>query len=353
MISGLVALLLPAAALAMRIRSGRTRVATLAVGVVALMLLTAGMARFIPERGNQQSSAAALQVRWELARTSLRMLSSNPAFGVGIGEYPARSGEFSSPQLLRQFPPAARENAHNNFLQIGAELGIVGLLAIGWILAVAAVRCARLLKNSVDPLEAENALRWGMATGLLAFVLSWLAGHPLLIDEPAFTFWLLLGVACGWGATANGSAPRARWSAWIVTGLAIAVLLSISARFERQRDNFDLEHRGVGLSEWQDAIEGVRYRLANVTSGVFVPASAQTITVPLRAAKSGETLKVDVRLDGRSADVIAVPPDRWYQFKVVLPHGVEGRRFHRLEFHVMGRSTSETGLLMIGKVEPR
>ena len=92
----------------------------------------------IPERGNQRSAATAAQVRWELARTSVRMTAANPAFGIGIGRFYSRSGEFSSPELLATFPPAVHENAHNNFLQILAELGIVGFGVLRWLLWSAA-----------------------------------------------------------------------------------------------------------------------------------------------------------------------------------------------------------------------
>ena len=98
--------------------------------LLLLALLAAAAAYAIPERGNQRSAITAANVRWELARTSLRMTASNPAFGVGIGRFYSRSGEFSSPELLESFPPAIHENAHNNFLQILAELGIVGFAVV-------------------------------------------------------------------------------------------------------------------------------------------------------------------------------------------------------------------------------
>ncbi len=203
-LAALVAMIVPAAVPARRISGASLRRMTAITAALTLMLVAVGMMRYLPERGNQKEPSTALEVRWQLARTSFRMLATDPAFGVGIGRYYSRSGEFSSPDLLKIFPPAIHENAHNNFLQILAELGIVGLTTVIWLLFLAARACGRLLR--ADP---HDPLRGGIVIGLLAFVVSWLGGHPLLIDEPAFLFWVLLGTACGWGTPAS-TGPRVR-----------------------------------------------------------------------------------------------------------------------------------------------
>ena len=347
MIAGLLAMLIPAGAQAMRIRRGSVRGTTLAAAAVALALL-AGVAAFaLPERGNQRSGHAALQVRLELARASLRMTATSPSFGVGIGRYYSRSGEFASPELLRLFPPAIHENAHNNFLQILAELGVVGLLAIGWLLWTAAKLGARLVRD--DP---RDPLRWSLVTALTAFVLSCLGGHPLLLDEPAVTFWLLLGVLCGWGATL-GQTTITRPASWMATGLIAVIALSVPLRVVRQRADFDLEHRGVGLSAWQDAVDGIRYRLAGSRSSVFVPSGTQMVVVPLRSTSPTGEIRVQLTLDGRPADVVRIGADRWQHLRLQMPQDRRSPRYRRLEFQTEDIPSGDSPLLMIGKVEPR
>jgi O-antigen ligase len=347
MIAGLLALLIPAGAQAMRIRRNRVRGTTVAVAAVALAILAGVAAYALPERGNQRSALAALQVRVELARTSLSMAATSPAFGVGIGRYYSRSGEFASAKLLTLFPPAIHENAHNNFLQILAELGIVGFLAMGWLLLTAARLGAQLLR--ADP---RDPVRWCLVTGLSAFVLSCLGGHPLLIDEPAFSFWLLLGVVCGWGATIAMSPPT-RPTTWIVSGMVVAIALSVPLRVARQRADFNLEHRGVGLSAWQDAIDGIRYRLAGSRSSVFLPADSQMIVVPLRSVSPAGEIRVQLTLDGRPADVVKVTADRWRQLRLRMPQDRRSPRFRRLDLQTDDIPSGGAPILMIGKVEPR
>ena len=342
-----LAMVLPAIALGARLSQDRRRWAV-AGAAIALVIVAAAAAHFSPKRGNQQSSLAAIQVRVEMIRTSLHMTASSPSFGVGIGRYYFRSGEFSSPELLHLFPPAIHENAHNNFLQFLAELGVIGLGAVLWLLWTAARLCASLLTS-----ERQNAVAWGLVTGLIAFVLSWLGGHPLLIDQPAFTFWLLVGVACGWATVVAPPVPSRAQTTWFVGILVAVVAISIPWRFVQERANFDLEHRGIGLSShWQPEVDGVRYRLAGATSAVFVPSAAQSLVIPLRSVRELPQLRVELRLDDRPADVVTLTNDRWHYLRLHMMRDRNPPRFRRLELRASGAS-GDAPVLMIGKVEPR
>ena len=345
-IAGLVAMIVPAGVFVFRLSGAGPRRMTAVAAAIMLILVVVGMVRYLPTRRNQIEPSTALEVRWELARTSVRMLAAGPMFGAGIGRYYWRSGEFSSPRLLTIFPPAIHENAHNNFLQILAELGVVGLGAVIWLMLVAARACGRLVR--ADP---RDPLRWGVAVGLLAFVISWLGGHPLLIDEPAFAFWLLLGTACGWAPASPPSGSRAL--TWAVGALMLVVGLSVPVRTNSERADFNLEHRGIGLSVWQDEIDGIRYRRAGSTSVVFVPSGSSVSVVPLRASRPSDDLKVEVWLDGRRADEVRVRSDLWLPLRLLLPKSANPPRFHRLEFRVSDPPAVEAAILMVGKVQVR
>jgi O-antigen ligase len=344
----LLAMVVPAAALGSRMRQDRGRWLAIAGATLALVIVAAAVAHFSPTRGNQQSALAAIQVRVEMIRTSLRMTASSPWFGVGIGRYYFRSGEFSSPELLRLFPPAIHENAHNNFLQFLAELGIVGFGAVLWLLWTAARLCASLVAR-----ERLNAVAWGLVTGLIAFVLSWLGGHPLLIDEPAFAFWLLVGVACGWATVVAPPSPVKAHTTWVVGILVAIVAVSIPWQVVQQRANSELEHRGVGLSpHWHPGVDGVRYRLAGPISSVFVPSAAQSLVIPLRTVSEVPQLRVEIRLDDRPADVVTVTNDRWHYLRLHMMRDRNPPRFRRLELRA-AEASGDSPVLMIGKVEPR
>ncbi len=344
-VAALLVLAVPAAAALRKIASVPVRRAALAVAAIALMLVAVGAARSMPTRGTQQESGTAVRVRWELARTSLRMISAEPVFGVGIGRYYARSGEFSSPELLAMFPVATHENAHNNFFQITAELGVVGFALFAVLLLIAARACLRLVETG-----PRDPRRWGVVLGVLAFVLSWLGGHPLLIDEPAFTFWILLGTACGWAGT-SAAATTSRSSVWLMAVFTVVMLAAIPIRVTHERADFDLTHRGIGLSPWNPELDGVRFRRARALSTVFVPSDTNSVIIPLRAIAPHDNVRVELWLDGRAADVVRARTDQWLQLRVLVPQRDKAPRFRRLELRVPEVSETDE-VLMVGKVQP-
>lgn len=314
-----------------------------ALGAALAIIVVVTSATFLAMSRNRTPSSTALNIRAEFVRTTLRMVEDYPAFGVGIGQYPLRARDYSSPGLLQLFA-TDQENAHNNFLQILGELGVVGSVGFLGVLGTAARRSIRSLAPSQDP------LRTATVAGLVAFVLTWLGGHPLLIDEPAMTFWLLLGTAAGWSGPSERTG-RSGVRTIVIAVVVGAVALSVPARARTQFADRDLEHRGIGVSQWHHAQDGTRYRLGGARSTVFAPTYARVVTVPLRAAQEKSALVVMIRLNGRLANVVRVSSDSWTTLQLVIPPEATGARFARLEFVIEGSDAEQ--VLMIGKVEPR
>jgi O-antigen ligase len=148
-----------------------------ALGVLALLI--AGVA---PLRERVMEKAQALSEgnwNWLLTgrldgwRTAAWMLREHPLTGVGQGAYRA---EFAPAKLAlldqgAQFFPGLTEagfaNAHNEFLEAGAEWGIPGLLALAWALWVL---LAALTRGGRSP--EDRALAWAgtAALGILSLV---------------------------------------------------------------------------------------------------------------------------------------------------------------------------------------
>ena len=326
-----------------RFRQPQARSLALALSSLLLLGCAAAVVYYVSARRNLTPSSTALEIRAEFARTTFRMIQMYPAFGVGIGQYVNRSRDFSSPMLVQTFR-MPHENAHNNFLQILGELGVIGLAAFLWVLWE---RGRRALTGSVDWMFQ------GVMAALFAFLLTWLSGHPLLIDEPAMSFWLLLGTASGCIADVPSTVRSQRLPAAVAVIVIAAAAVSIPFRARRELATSDLEHQAIGLSGWQQGADGVRYRLGGAWSTVFVPADARSVVLPLRRALSGADIEVALWLDGRPADVVRVPADRWYELHLALPSTSTGHRFYRLELRAADPPSSEGVVLMIGKVEPR
>jgi O-antigen ligase len=323
----------------------RTRLAIWLAGAV-LALTAVAVVVYAPARGNQKASSVAVRVRVELARTTARMVADSPVFGIGLGQFYQRSGEFSSPELLHLFPPARHENAHNNFLQVLGETGLIGLFAFVWLLAASIVAIWRGIER-----EPASVVAWSGLAGIAAFLLTCLGGHPLLTREVAYTFWLLLGVTAGAGVAAAAPGNHARDAPAGISRLllvaAAMLLVSIPVRAAAQRGRADLEHQGIGLSTWATSEDNVRYRSAVDKATLFVP-SATGFHFRIRTLAQAP-VRLEVRLDGRVADLLWLAPGHWNG--VAFPARTEQRRsrFSQLDLRVIDADVPVT--LFITKVE--
>ncbi|MEA2561565.1 MAG: hypothetical protein QOH06_3069 [Acidobacteriota bacterium] len=127
-------------------------------------------------------------------RAALWMMREHPLAGVGHGAYlpeyvPAklalldRGVEFLPGQVTPVF-----DNAHNEFLNAGAEWGIPGLLALAWALWVV-LRTARAVRSRED----NHALAWSGLTALAVLSLAYFPFHVAIVAFPALLFlaWVL------------------------------------------------------------------------------------------------------------------------------------------------------------------
>ncbi len=83
----------------------------------------------------------------------LSHLKSNPIFGVGLGNWKFKSIEYDKNTMQGYIVPY---HAHSDFLQLGAELGIIGFLFYSGIFILAIIFCLRIL---IEPsLKQEQKL---------------------------------------------------------------------------------------------------------------------------------------------------------------------------------------------------
>jgi hypothetical protein len=324
--------------------------------VLALVVAAAATAYLLPHRATQRSANDALRVRYELSLTAVRMLATAPVFGVGVGNFFNLSGQFVSPELLALFPPAARENAHNYYVQLLAELGIAGVAAYGWLAWIGGRRAARLFGHTASP----PPWQWGIAVGIAAFALTCLGGHPLLIDEPAFTFALLAGTVVGCGSAVR-VAPSAAAGDGLTAGrtgparlgamLVMLLLATIPLRWYSGRAAMDLSEVAFGLTGWYPGRDGVTYRLAGRTSRIYLPAGYKAITIPLRATEPHGEVELVIRVDGAIVERKRIGTGAWQVIGLPLPPSSSSARFRALDLEVVTPVLTPR-VLFIGRITP-
>lgn len=324
--AGLVAMVLMPA---VRARLTFWRRVTL-IGVLVAALVTAW---FLSVRAPGRVSArGAASVRMVLAEAGIRMTSSHPVFGVGVGRFKDAS--------IGYIPPESRailgaQNAHNNLLQLLAELGLAGFLPFVWLLA--------MVGRQAWPggqVHRVDALAVAVPTGIVAFLLTCLAGHPLLIREVACAFWLTLG-SCAHVSGAPLEEPpasgrRRRW--WLTAAAVVSIFCTIPFRVDPALAECDLEHAAIGLSTWQvDPSGAPARRMVGPTAQFFIPANGPPIRLRflLEAAAGGDTSAVTILVDRQVVSrVVLRAGDAVEPSMILRGRGVLG--FRRIELRREG-----------------
>jgi hypothetical protein len=281
-----------------------TRAQVTAAATTVLIVLVAGGAILARGRGDNDAAGSALWMRLQFAETSARMTASAPVYGVGIGRYHGRSNEFMPAELKAIYP---YENAHNYFAQQFAELGFLGGIAFIWMIWTA-------LKEGARTLSAENKLALGLFAGVAGYLVTCLAGHPLLVPEAALPFGVAFGAAAGTGV--RSSAPRLDTRA-VAAALAFALLASVpvAAAF-MSSDQQPTTERGFWDAEREP--DGTLFRWTMRHAITYVPATGGYLRLTVYAPDGDiEPYRLEVRTEGTLLETLVLDQDNWQTF--VLP----------------------------------
>lgn len=288
---------------------------------LALLVAAAGMLSVRYPEGRNSKAWAAFVFRMDLARAGLQMTAERPLTGVGLGRFYYLSDRYA-PEALAKLG-FSRENAHNQFVQILAELGVPGLA--GFLLLIGAVVREGLKGETPRP----RHVTWLIA-GLCAFLLTCLGGHPLVVPDTTYAFCLALGLAAAPIAVTVRRSGR-RWGAAAMI-IALAIAASVPVRAIQAIRDADLAGVSTGLSLWQHEPDGTRYRWAGSRATFYIPAGMKAIRIPLRygSAPVGP-VDVSIFIDGREADRVRLTPDEGWRGVRLVFHRVPSGRFSRIE----------------------
>jgi hypothetical protein len=297
------------------------------------------MAAF-PNRPLGAGTNVAVQIRKEMAVISFRMLSAQPWFGVGLGEFYRASGPY-----IAASPLAAtyrNENAHNMALQWIAESGVIGTAALGWLVWA----IARRVRNG--PAYAEDSrLLAGLVLALLAFAATALLGHPLLTTEVSFAFWIVVGLVIG--LSSDSAQSQTRTPSVLVTLATVAILAATPWRVGAKLAQADMEHVGWGVSNWQIGQDGERFRRIAALATVFVPTGAGFAELPYRLSDEAAPTTISLWFRGKEADRLVITDHQWHRYVLRIAPRSAGAKFEPVEVRVVQGSRSG---VLLGRVRP-
>lgn len=256
------------------------------------------------------------QVWWHAAGAMLR---DAPWTGVGLGRFPR--------ELFRYRPDApAAENAHNVPLQVGAELGWPGI----FLLVLLAASVLAVLADRPAVTSEDRRLRVGVLVGWVAFMLTNLTGHPLLLASiQALVATLLVGyLLAAYRHSGPVEHPRLPRRLLPIVGAVIVISLVASAVAARNH----VTNRRALDDEWgyswglypRETDDGGEFRWTGAKAVLLmkVPPGADMLELRYavtRPVRSGERTRVDFFLDGRFYPAGLHDDPDWRTVRLPLP----------------------------------
>jgi len=123
---------------------------------------------------------------------AVKMMADYPLTGVGMGGFIIEAANYTD--VFRTYETVP-ESAENYPLQVGAELGIFGLLTViwaAWTLFCEIRRGFRMKAKAADPRRVFLSI--GAASGILAFVINSQMHSYIGSYEIKYTLWFLIGL---------------------------------------------------------------------------------------------------------------------------------------------------------------
>ncbi len=220
---------------------------------VAVVLAACAIALFVipnpilPHRysfSQRLSDARPIQGRLYFYLVATRMIVDHPLIGIGYGQYGVRFWEYadalqSDPKskvfnfILEDVGGIRADQAHNEYLQMAAETGLIGLAAFFFLLVVFFGRLRNDFRN--PELAEERLVLAGIGAGVAYLLVDSLFSFPLRLAGSALVFWLLLGIGSRYAHEETAAVRRQPDAAFSPDGMSAGKTERSSARMKRKR----------------------------------------------------------------------------------------------------------------------
>jgi len=186
---------------------------TIIVGILVSMLIILGAVGFLTFSNSKLAQRLNVVTRvislWEdpvkifperyfLWREAGRMINDYPVSGVGLGAYIVELPNYyqNDKDMLRPDIQRFRriDTAENYFLQVGAELGLVGLAVCFWLFWLIFKQMRKSLKAKREPDELNKYIRLGASAGIISLLVNFLFHSYIGSFEVQYTFWFLVAL---------------------------------------------------------------------------------------------------------------------------------------------------------------
>lgn len=180
----------------------RTRVGFLAGGVALLMAIAgpqywASMGTLLNPKADYNWSENNEVGRMAIWKRGMGYMAANPVAGVGVNAFPVAEGTLSELASRQELGIGLKWSAaHNSFVQIGAELGVPGLIAFALLLWRAFAAGWRIARRKFDPRGGRTPMN-ALGHALVASLIGYAIGGFFLSQAYSALLYAICGILTG------------------------------------------------------------------------------------------------------------------------------------------------------------
>jgi len=146
---------------------------------------------------SQFTSGSSLKRREAIWGFTTLMIKDHPLLGSGLGTFKYNSLSyqakfFDQGENRSLYPYGIADKVHNEYLQLGAEVGILGLGIFLWLIISYLRYGLRILKKLKD--KYKQGIVIGLMGGVVAVLIDAVFGFPLHLPATLVLFWLFIGL---------------------------------------------------------------------------------------------------------------------------------------------------------------
>ncbi len=171
-------------------------VSALLISLILSVVIVSSLYQLKPE------SALGRLLLWKV---SLRIIENNPIIGIGFNRFSVAYNNYQADYFAKGYGSDSEKyfadnvrHAHNEYLQIGAETGLIGLLIfLGIIFSALKFPLINNYQNTGQQLTGKVIISISAKAGLIALMVFALFSFPLHILPNLINFFFLLAVLSG------------------------------------------------------------------------------------------------------------------------------------------------------------
>jgi len=151
---------------------------------------------------SQLTQSSSIKRRIAIWKFTVLMIRDHPLLGSGIGTYKYNTLKYQA-EFFKQgenrslYPHGFADKAHNEYLQLWAEMGIVGLGIFIWLIISYFNYGLKILRKIKD--EYKQGIIIGLMGAVVAALVDGIFGFPLHLPATIVLFWLALGLTVAVG----------------------------------------------------------------------------------------------------------------------------------------------------------